>query len=398
MLQALIWLAGAVCGTHAVLRVDLTSGGLLRKEESDVPRSCAADLPASSRKVLFVPSDMSGKQSVSGEYYHFFVVAEAVRANGFTAEFHDKMDQEFLAKAAEAHRIFVFDNVDLNCTYLTDPGVRCKVYVQALFGEYSTSEAYKDRNFCGLSRRQVLASWPDKEQNFIGVWPMYALQYPPQEKKRTKKGLLMGKHRGFFFPDNASAAHQIQSVISALVDDGFELHSTCQDCTFPSTVHNIGHQSPENFAKLMQTFAFVLGVGDPTDSPTPLEGLAQGVAFLNPPKHFTWSNPTYPTHRLERQHRALAHLGLPYVYNIDLMNISSVINAARSSVKHRFLSFVPWMYSREAVEARACSSLLEDVQPCACAHTDGDDDMCDSRPGMTAIDTQQLDLQMLSLR
>ena len=46
----------------------------------------------------------------------------------------------------------------------------------------------------------------------------------------------------------------------------------------------IGHGllKPPEFALMLRQFAFVLGTGDPRDSPTPLLGLSQGAAFINP--------------------------------------------------------------------------------------------------------------------
>lgn len=101
-------------------------------------------------------------------------------------------------------------------------------------------------------------------------------------------------------------------IVKGLVDAGFELHTVSVGCptleNISLTVH--GPMPPKDFSDFLQQFVFVVGLGDPILSPTPIEGLYAGVAFLNPV-----GSDGYPLHYESSQHVAIADLGAPYVFN-----------------------------------------------------------------------------------
>ena len=127
----------------------------------------------------------------------------------------------------------------------------------------------------------------------------------------------------------------------------------------------LGRVSPDAFARRLQAASFLLGLGRPELSPSPFEALAAGAAFLN--ARYDVVDPGARGY----QHDALATLGAPYVYNVQLRDAPAVVAAARKAVRLRFASYVPAAFTRAAVVDRVCRSILEDVGPCLCATPGG---------------------------
>ena len=76
--------------------------------------------------------------------------------------------------------------------------------------------------------------------------------------------------------------------------------------------------------------------------------------------------PKYAPYSLP-QHRPLASLGPPYVYNFDIRNESSLVAAAEQAVRLRFASFVPWAHRLETAVAAVCANLMQHDALCVCA-------------------------------
>jgi Glycosyltransferase family 18 len=184
----------------------------------------------------------------------------------------------------------------------------------------------------------------------------------------TKVGLLFGKV--------AKSFRHARPIIDALLDDGFELHTTCQDCTtstLPVQVIRHDHVGPFDFIRILRQCTFLIGFGHPYDSPSPLEALANGVAFINPIavgalplNETTFPYRTGPVQLRSTQHVPLSMLGAPYVYNVHLSNVTQVLAAANHAVRYRFASHVPPEYHPIAHIARVCA-ILEDDSLCQCS-------------------------------
>ena len=61
----------------------------------------------------------------------------------------------------------------------------------------------------------------------------------------------------------------------------------------------------------------------------------------------------------QTQHDVVAHLGPPYVYNVDLGNPEAVVAAAEKALHHRFASYVPWQFTPHAVLPQVCHNMIE---------------------------------------
>ena len=85
--------------------------------------------------------------------------------------------------------------------------------------------------------------------------------------------LLLGKE-----PSRMNVA-----VIEALLEAEFTLHATCKGCTMlPAAIVNHKNMPPQAFDDWVEPCIFVVGMGWPKLSPTPLVALSKGTAFLNP--------------------------------------------------------------------------------------------------------------------
>jgi len=309
---------------------------------------CAPQVPPLQRDVVFVLSDQVNLTGASGEYYFMRAFAEATRMNGFTVKSHPRVDKALLQMigSGSVHRVYVSSPEALNCSLLTRPSDHCKFYMQLPQNWPKLSDLSEDQwatKFCGLPPRQIVVPFPDTRNNFIGYWPLHA-EPPKDAHARGKMGLLLLAKRPYY--------RHIKQVISLLLDLNFSLYGTWE-VKLDTRVQEMGRLSLDELAQKMQELAFVLGAGN-LNSPSPLEALANGVAFLN-------GNSGH------MQHDFLDTLGPPYVYRVDLGRPHDVVDAARSAVEHRFASYVPWQMTREATVARVCRKVLNDVQPCLCA-------------------------------
>ena len=161
---------------------------------------------------------------------------------------------------------------------------------------------------------------------------------------RNRSGLVYGKH----------CFESTPPFVELLIQSGFQLHVTCKEST-PSSIINHGPLKPDEFILLLRKMAFVIGLGHPLDSPTPLEAIANGAAWLNPSSISAYDD-TKVVKIMHSQHQGLKVLGMPYVYNVDLANVTSVLLAAERAFKNRFHGFVSFWNREESVAAQVCSN------------------------------------------
>ena len=97
---------------------------------------------------------------------------------------------------------------------------------------------------------------------------------PSVDARRGRVGFILGKSC-----DYLSEKYGAASVVRALVEAGFEIHTTAQNCPelYGIAVTTHGHIPPLEFSKMLRSFAFIVGLGDPIVSPTPIEGLYAGT-------------------------------------------------------------------------------------------------------------------------
>jgi Glycosyltransferase family 18 len=310
--------------------------------------------------------DTNGKApNKGGENYLFASLDWALQQLGVTVVQSRRPLRDFSVKELEPyHRIF--NNGAEWAPALDQFHIRCKHRPLHFWGNYMPEPPdIRDA-------RQMLVPYPEQYNTFVGYFAhslVHNQEQPPPPAPRLKQGLLMGKSAEYFSTS--------RKLIDALINDGFVLYSTCQApnyCGLPDDVIIPPAMGPREFANLLSKMAFLIGFGDPLVSPSPLEGLALGAAWLNPHRNegpatesflqqkvISW---TFPS-PLDTQHNPIALLGPPYVYNIHLNNITDVLQAANNAFRYRFSSYVPADFRPQAMIARVCT-ILDDDSICEC--------------------------------
>ena len=382
--------------------------------------------------------DMKKKMYRGGEFYMSASLDYALRENGFIVQRvgiksilqqlanQQPNDKEDVLKkfAAKYYRIFTngYDPLErLNnvSSLWNHPDLICKLRSIHWWGNTNehfvaspngtTASTSIDQLLPMLHHTQWLKPYPtaDYHNTFIGYTPHSTILLPTYHRTihRPLRQLLLGKGGspeprkvGLLFGKFSKSFRHGKTLIDALIADGFILHTTCTDChdnALPEQVIRHGSVSPLQFIQLLQSeehdISFLLGFGYPYDSPSPLEALVNGVAFVNPvANHASISlqgiSTTFPSiHPLRSsQHVPIQHLGRPYVYNVRLTNITQVLAAANMAVQYRFHSYIPSEYHPLSMTTRVCTALIEDDTLCTCSRlTKGHG--VDCRPGSHTI-------------
>jgi len=192
------------------------------------------------------------------------------------------------------------------------------------------------------------------------------LTLPPIKKK--KKGPISDTQRKAFMLSKDCEVKK--EVMTALLNANFEVHLTCKRRNyhqynrqyFPEKYHtkiiDHGRLSPNDFGMMLRDMSAVIGLGEPRESPTPYEALANGAAFLNAINGNGIA-----------QSSILQHLGKPYVFNYNRsedvdVHAENIVKAVEEAMKHSFSSFIPYENKYESVVSQLCSNLIEDDALC----------------------------------
>ena len=339
-----------------------------------------------------------------GEAYWCASLDYTLRKLGFQVEFFPDLD-EWLDIAANVaavrsgrvyrvitNALFTRSDDDILHPALSDPLVRCRIRsfwgigedwqgsigpVDVVRRSVATQQPYD------WDLRTSLSLWPGKygtpisalahstvsmraSRSNVGVW-------------RNRSGLIYGKQ----------CFKSTPPFVELLIQSGFQLHMTCKE-SMPSGIINHGPLKPDEFIKLLRKMAFVIGLGHPLDSPTPLEAIVNGAAWLNPSTIPVYDD-TKVVKIVHSQHQGLKALGMPYVYNVDLANSTSVLLAAERAFKNRFYGFVPFWNREESVAAQVCSNLIESDAICACARAKRSDFHIDCRGSYYATNSDLME-------
>ncbi len=376
-------------------------------------RPCAPWIHSNNRKVVIAHHQFAqatwenyqkGEGYKGGEAYWCASLDYTLRHLGFQTEFFTDLDtwldnQTNVVDLREGrvHRVITnalftraSDDDGLHIALL-DPLVRCRVRSFwgigadwqgkiGTVGDVRNSVAHAQAYDWDL--RSSLSLWPGKYGTPVNTFVHSMITVPEEpfsdeqiKQDRGRNGLVFGKNCRSIMP----------RFIDALIQGGFHLHVACKSASFNAPgVINHGYLTPLRFIHLLRNMSFIIGVGEPLDSPTPLEAIANGAAFLNPFKKVTVRQGGYTVHS---QHQGLKTLGMPYVYNVDLDNITDVLSAAERAVRNRFHSFIPFWNRIESVSAQVCSNLVESEALCDCAVARKTDPQIDCRGSFYATNS-----------
>lgn len=330
-----------------------------------------------------------------GEAYWSASLDYALQQLGFRVV-RRKMDASLL-KDMHQHKIYKFifnsnapnnypDSVKKHALF-SNPNITCRFFFldwwagDVRYSQNATREQEYYNPFpsdpveLGYDARHVLAPLPGSTNTPIYYFVHSQVTLPPMREVKTKPraGFLLSKHCSFDVP-----------IVKALLNAGFTLHTTCFDKEeqeklesevfggepSSATTSRLVHHSkmlPADFSKLMRQMAFMIGFGNPPDSPSPYEALANGAAFLQ--MHCKCANKCTVG---AIQHRSLRSLGFPYVLTYkrdcnDTLAGASAVVAAEQAFDNPFASYIPSQHSLGTVLSQVCSNLLESEAVCACA-------------------------------
>ena len=267
----------------------------------------------------------------------------------------------------------------------SQPDILCKVRMM----EWWPAEKRPQNEFTISPIRQDEVS--TTSAHFVPFFVHATLTDPPIQEMipRNRRAIFVyEKTCNFLDPD----------ILRALHDAGFELYFQCWKKPFESKglediAGNFTHidglfSTPREYAtQILQKVAIVLGYGIPMDSPTAIEALYNGAAFLNPEYDPPFEGLQF--HPRTHMHHGLKNLGPPYVYNYNAnylhtrrdfhvknyenkdfdwkeqkeTMINSILEAAERAAAQPFISYTPADYSYESVKAHVCANIIE-YDPC----------------------------------
>ncbi|XP_028404637.1 alpha-1,6-mannosylglycoprotein 6-beta-N-acetylglucosaminyltransferase A-like [Dendronephthya gigantea] len=254
--------------------------------------------------------------------------------------------------------------------------VRCKSRVvdsfgtEAEFNFKATDSKYKSIwGNLELNLRQFMTMFPHSPDNsFIGF---VAGASKKASKKYAKKNmaLVYGKQDVFWMVGNKMYLDKIHEYV--------EIHGTFNRTLgklphyIPNYVINHGIVNGTTIQKLLQQSKVFVGLGFPYEGPAPLEAAANGAAFLNPKypvPHNRYNSEffaTKPTRRLVTSQNPYAaqFIGEPYVYTIDMRNVTQITRAMNKIMKNTLKPYLPFEYTHEGMLERM-SAQIEHLDFC----------------------------------
>lgn len=166
-----------------------------------------------------------------------------------------------------------------------------------------------------------------------------------------------------------------QGILLALQSANFTLHMQCysrsenailQGMREKITFHGRYNKPIDYVSHILRKVDIVIAFGEPTDSPTPIEAIANGAAFIQP--IFIKNGQARP------MHEGLKRLGPPYVYNYDYTHgnmtliTEEIIKYADLASANPFTPFIPADYRYDAVRSYVCSNIIE-YDACAAGYS-----------------------------
>ena len=128
-----------------------------------------------------------------------------------------------------------------------------------------------------LILNQILTLYPHTHDNsFLGFVIPFAKKRSSNITNKKPRALLYAKHFSY-----VNMFHMKRYL--EIVSEYFEIHATCVNSSrLPSYIHNHGPVRGEKVQELLSKSNVFIGVGFPYEGPGPLEGMANGVVYLQP--------------------------------------------------------------------------------------------------------------------
>ncbi|CAB3987834.1 Hypothetical predicted protein [Paramuricea clavata] len=232
-----------------------------------------------------------------------------------------------------------------------------------------------------LNLRQFMTMFPHSPDNsFIGFVSGAANRTSKRSKKYAKQNmaLVYAKQDGYWIIANRRYLDKIHEYVD--IHGTFNRTLGLGDLPYfiPKYVINHGVVNGTTIDKMLQQSKVFVGLGFPYEGPAPLEAIANGAAFLNPKftnafKKFPVPHNRYnseffaskPTRRHVTSQNPYAEqfIGEPYVYTIDITNVTQVTRAMKKIMKKPLRPYLPYEYTHEGMLERI-SAQVEHLNFC----------------------------------
>ena len=149
---------------------------------------------------------------------------------------------------------------------------------------------------------------------------------------RPKQAYILAKRLAYFGREYLWTGIDLEnppfeiSFLAGIKDLGSEAN-----VTLPKGIKDLGFLDKSTFYRHVSESRVLLGIGQPTLSPSPYDALCMGVPFINPVLSWDKEDPENRT-KWETQHKVLQYQGPPYVYNVKKNDKEGFWAALRSAM------------------------------------------------------------------
>uniref|UniRef100_H3CEA1 alpha-1,6-mannosyl-glycoprotein 6-beta-N-acetylglucosaminyltransferase n=2 Tax=Tetraodon nigroviridis TaxID=99883 RepID=H3CEA1_TETNG len=231
----------------------------------------------------------------------------------------------------------------------TEPDFNHKAWAEV----HNLSSSYGSLNLIPMQFYTMFPHTPDN--TFLGfvVQPHWGDEESKRLKsiKRKKQALVYGK-RASFWEGKTAYLDTIHKYL--------DLHGTVdKSASIPAYVTNHGIVKGAEVHALLRESKVFVGLSFPYEGPAPLEALANGCIFLNPrlkPPQSSLNSEFFkekPNIReVTSQHPYAEAIGEPYVWMVDMDNLTDVERAVRGIINQTIEPYVPYEFTCEGMLQR----------------------------------------------
>ncbi|XP_028993236.1 alpha-1,6-mannosylglycoprotein 6-beta-N-acetylglucosaminyltransferase A-like isoform X2 [Betta splendens] len=219
-------------------------------------------------------------------------------------------------------------------------------------------EHYLKSPFGGLNLipMQFYTMFPHTPDNtFLGFVVQHQLS--SQETQRLES--VKKRNRALVYGKSAAFWEGKRSYLDT-IHKHLEIHGTVDDSAqIPEYVVNHGIVKGTEVQTLLRQSKVFVGLSFPYEGPAPLEALANGCVFLNPRldpplnslnSQFFSEKPTM--RELTSQHPYAEAIGEPYVWMVDMYNLTDVERALTGILNQNIEPYVPYEFTSEGMLQR----------------------------------------------
>ncbi|KAJ7625587.1 hypothetical protein FB45DRAFT_69321 [Roridomyces roridus] len=197
---------------------------------------------------------------------------------------------------------------------------------------------------------------------YLGYSVEHACSVTPfvPHSERPNQAWVLAKLLNYFSPDkspwvgadfdDASELTGVTYALGAGLDDG---HTMPPADMLPAKYVNHDRMDKSVFMSRIAQSRVLIGVGNPTNSPTPYDALCLGVPFINP--YDDWgrigANGDQNT-QWDSQHPFMSMLGKPYVYNVRRGDHEGFVQAVEEALANPIPRYIPERMRIESLMAR----------------------------------------------